>query len=51
MAVWGGLTDSCEKKGKGKAKEKKKDIPIWMQGSKEQQEETRKPSSAINAKK
>ena len=28
MAVWGGLTNSCEKKWK--AKEKKKDIPIWM---------------------
>ena len=33
MAVWGGLTNSCEKKGK--AKEKKKDIPSWMQSSKE----------------
>ena len=33
MAVWGGLTNSCEEKGK--AKEKRKDIPIWMQSSKE----------------
>ena len=30
---------------------KRKDIPIWMQSSKEQQGEVRKPSSAINAKK
>ena len=28
MAVWGGLTNSCEKKETQKAKEKKKDIPI-----------------------
>ena len=33
MAVWGGLTNSCE--NKWKAKEKRKDIPIWMQSSKE----------------
>ena len=33
MIVWGGLTTSCEKKWK--AKEKRKDIPIWMQSSKE----------------
>ena len=30
-----------------KAKEERKDIPIWMQNSEEQQEEIRKPSSAI----
>ena len=30
MVVWGGLTNSCEKK-KWKAKNKRKDIPIWMQ--------------------
>ena len=35
-----------EEKGKGE-----KDIPIWMQSSKEQQGEIRKPSSVINAKK
>ena len=35
----------------GKAKEKKKDMPIWMQSSKEQQGEIRKPSSVNNAKK
>ena len=33
------------------AKEKKKDIPIWMQSSREYQGEIRKPSSVINAKK
>ena len=34
-----------------KAKEKRKDISMRMQSSKEQQEEIRKPSLAINAKK
>ena len=33
MAVWGGLTNSCEEKRK--TKEKRKDISIWMQSSKE----------------
>ena len=28
MAVWGGLTNRCEKKEKQKAKEKRKDINI-----------------------
>ena len=36
---------------KEKAKEKRKDMPIWMQSSKEYQGEIRKPSSTINAKK
>ena len=36
-----------EAKGKGK----RKDIPIWVQSSKEQEGEIRKPSSVINAKK
>ena len=31
--VWGGLTNSCGQKRK--AKEESKDIPIWMQNSKE----------------
>ena len=44
MIVWGGLINSWEKEEKQQAKEKKKDIPIWMQSSKEQQEEIRKPS-------
>ena len=53
MAVWGGLTNSCEKKRSEKQgkQRKKKDIPIWMQHSKEQQGEIRKNSSVINAKK
>ena len=34
-----------------KAKEKMKDIPIWMQSSKEEQGEIRKPSSVIGIKK
>ena len=38
------------KEEKGKAKEKRKDKPILMQSSKEQQGEV-KPSSVINAKK
>ena len=33
-----------------KAKEKRKDTPIQMHSSKEEQGETRKPSSVINAK-
>ena len=36
------------KKEKPKAKEKRKDIPIWMQSSKEEQGEIRKPSSVIS---
>ena len=39
----------AEKRRKVKAKEKRKDIHIWMQSSKEQQGEIRKPSSVINA--
>ena len=38
------------KEEKLKAKEKREDISISMQSSKEKQEEIRKPSSAINAK-
>ena len=41
MAVWGGLTDSCEKKRGEKVKEKRKDISIRMQSSKEEQGEIR----------
>ena len=51
MVVWGGLTNSWEKEEKLKAKEKRKDIPIGMQSSKEQQGEIRKSSSVISAKK
>ena len=39
------------KEEKQKAKEKRKDIPIWMQSSKEEQGEIRKPSSMVKAKK
>ena len=39
------------KRREAKAKEKRKDIPIWMQSSKEQQGEMREPSLAINTKK
>ena len=46
MVVQGGLTKKTQK-----AKEKRKDIPIWMQSSKEEQGEKRKPSTVINAKK
>ena len=35
------------KEEKQKAKEKREDIPIWMQSSKEQQGEIREPSSVI----
>ena len=50
MVALGGVTNSW-KKEKLNAKEKKKDIPIWMQSSKEQQGEIRKSSSEINTKK
>ena len=39
------------KEKKQKAKEKQKDIPIWMQSSKEYQGEIKKPSSVINGEK
>ena len=35
MALWGGLPNSCEKKRSQKQRGEKKDIPIWMQSSKE----------------
>ena len=35
MVVWGGLINNWEKEEKLKAKEKRKDVPIWMQSSKE----------------
>ena len=41
MAVWGALTNSWEENRK--AKEERKDTSIWMQSSKEQQGEMRKP--------
>ena len=50
MAIWGGLTNSCEKKRNQKQRRKGK-IPISMQSSKEQQGDIRKPSSVISANK
>ena len=44
-------TDEKRREEKWKAKEKRKDMPIWMQSSEEEQGEIRKPSSVINAKK
>ena len=41
----------AEKEEKQKAKEKRKDVPIWIQSSKEVRGEIRKPSSVVNAKK
>ena len=40
----------AEKRRQQKEKENRKDIPIWMQSSKEQQGGIRKPSSVITAK-
>ena len=48
MVVWEGPTNRCEKEEKQKEKEEK-DTPNWMQSSREQQEEIKKPSSVINA--
>ena len=39
------------KRREAKGKEKRKDIPIWMQSSKEEQGEIRKPSLVISTKK
>ena len=41
----------AEKRRGVKGKEKRKDIPIWMQSSKEKQGEIRKASLMISAKK
>ena len=49
MVVWEALRNSWEKKWK--AKEKRKDIPISVQSSREYQGEIRKTSSVISAKK
>ena len=53
-AVWGGLTNSCEKKRGGKQRRKGKikasECRVQMRTeNREEQEEIRKPSSAINA--
>ena len=41
MVVWGGL-EIAEKRREAKDKEKRKDIPIWKQSSKEKQERDKK---------
>ena len=41
----------AETSREAKGKEERKDIPIWMQSSKEEQGGIRKPSSVIGAKK
>ena len=41
----------AEKRREAKGKEKRKDIPIWMQSSKEEQGEIRQSSSMVSAKK
>ena len=48
-AKW--LSEEALQIAEKKAKEKTKDIPIWMQSSKEQQGERREPSFVINAEK
>ena len=50
MSVGGGLTNSCEKK-RGEKQKRKGRYKLRMQSSKEEQEEIRKTSSGINAKK
>ena len=52
MAVWGGLTNSCEKRSK-KQKRKRKILPFECRVPNRDkfQREIRKPSSVINAKK
>ena len=41
----------AEKRREAKGKGERKDTPIWMQSSKEEQGEPRDPSSVISAKK
>ena len=50
MVIWGGLTNSCERR-EVKGKEEKERYTHLMHSSKEYQGEIRKPSSMINAKK
>ena len=50
MAVWGGLTNSCEKKRSKRQMRKGKMYPFECRVPKNSKE-IRKPSSAINAKK
>ena len=50
MAVWGGLTNSCEKKRSEKERRKEKIFPFDAEFQRIARE-IRKPSSAINEKK
>ena len=50
LFVWGGFT-KLRKEERIEAKEKGKDIPVWVQSSKEQQDEVRKASSVMSEKK
>ena len=51
MAVWGGLTDSCEKEGSGKQRRKGKIQASECRVPKNSKIEIRKSFSAVNAKK
>ena len=50
MVVRWGL-QKAKKRREAKGKGERKDTPIWMQSSKEEQGEPRDPSSVISAKK
>ena len=50
MAVWGGLTNSCEKKGSEKQRRKGKIYPFECRIRKNSKERLKKLSSVINAK-
>ena len=47
MAVWGGLTNSCEKKRREKAKENRKDIPRYINLNAEVQRIARRDKKAF----
>ena len=51
MAVWGGLTNGCEKKRSEKQRRKGKIYPFECRVPKNSKERQKKPSSVINAKK
>ena len=49
MAVWGGLTNGCEKKRSEKQRRKGKIYPFECRVPKNSKERQKKPSSVINA--
>ena len=51
MAVWGGLTNSCEKKTSDKQRRKGQIYASECRVPKNSKKDIRKPSSAIDAKK